>query len=190
MSQPGRAITAFYWNLGDVVKIFCHQLFVRDQNTGSRSDAVRDRASSDCSISRARSFCKFDSFNQHVQQDAQVDLMHEYSLVRSILRSVEQIAVQQGTQRLASIQVTIGEFSGIEAALLEMAFQDLSQASPLKGATLTIQTCPLTVVCEDCQRESAIQNFHFVCRHCESRNVGIVSGEELRLDHVTFVEGE
>jgi len=116
--------------------------------------------------------------------------MHEYSLIRGLLSQVEGLRTQYQADRVTSIRLIIGEFSGVEADLLQSAFDDLSQGTSIAGADLAIQTTSLSGRCEDCDSVFLIEKYRFRCPHCDSTLVTIQQGEELLLETVTFANRE
>ena len=116
--------------------------------------------------------------------------MHERSLVKALIRQVEDLAREHPDSRVLSIRVRIGEFSGVEADLLAGAYDDLVPDTPLCGARLSIEKVPLEAVCEQCGNKFQIQRFHFVCGKCGSLRLTLHGGEELLLDSVTFEESQ
>jgi len=50
--------------------------------------------------------------------------MHERSLVRSLIEQVVEEMQSRGIERIVSVQLQIGEFSGVEPALIELAFAE------------------------------------------------------------------
>lgn len=112
--------------------------------------------------------------------------MHEASLVRALLRSVETLLAEHQGARLKSVNVVVGEFSGVEPDLLESAFQRQSRGGAAEGAQLHIKRTSLTAKCEDCRYEFQIEHFRFVCPLCNVTDVTVVGGDELLLDSVTM----
>lgn len=112
--------------------------------------------------------------------------MHEYSLMRGLLSQVETLRRQHAADQVVSIRLVIGEFSGIEAELLQSAFEDLAQGTASAEAKLELVRTQLSARCSNCNRIFNVENFRFVCPHCKSQNVVIEQGEELLLDTVTF----
>lgn len=116
--------------------------------------------------------------------------MHEYSLMRGLLSQVDELRSQHHADRVVSIRLIVGEFSGVEADLLQSAFEDLSQETPMAGAVLDIRRTGLSGRCADCNSVFTIEQFRFLCPHCESKAVSIQQGEELLLDTVTLANRE
>ena len=94
--------------------------------------------------------------------------MHEYSLARALLHQVEEIVRREDAACVRSVSVTIGNFSGVDADLLQMAFEDVSEQSPLVNAELLIERVALEARCENCSNEFLVERFCFVCPKCTS----------------------
>lgn len=116
--------------------------------------------------------------------------MHEISLARALLRQVEELRLSHRAAGVRSVRVSIGDFSGVEADLLESAFCQLTQGTPAEGADLSIERVPLAARCAVCEHEFPVQAYHFVCPRCDARDVRIVRGEELMLETLTLAEAE
>jgi hydrogenase nickel incorporation protein HypA/HybF len=113
--------------------------------------------------------------------------MHEYSLARALLEHVHAQQVRQSARRVAAVKVTVGEFAGVDAELLELAFRDLAIGTPAEGADVSISRVPLEARCQKCGHEFEIQRFRFVCPNCSTADVRIIRGEELMLESVTLM---
>jgi hydrogenase nickel incorporation protein HypA/HybF len=114
--------------------------------------------------------------------------MHERSLVRALLRQVQQVADENSAGRVISIRVRVGEFSGVEPELLTTAYHDLIKKTPLCDATLDLEEAPLEAVCDQCGNRFRIERFSFHCARCGSLHLTLRGGEELLLDSVTMEE--
>lgn len=112
--------------------------------------------------------------------------MHEYSLARALLRQVEEIVRREGAAVASCVSVTIGEFSGVDPELLQMAFEDVAQQSLVVNAELLIEKVALEARCENCSNEFAVERFRFVCPKCENGSVKVIRGEEMMLERVTL----
>jgi hydrogenase nickel incorporation protein HypA/HybF len=112
--------------------------------------------------------------------------MHEYSVVRSLLRQIEQVAEQHRAFRVSRIQVSVGEFSGIDAELLRSAFERLATESIAQGATLQVRRVGLQAECRACHQPFDVENFSFRCPLCAETDISVVRGEDLVLDSLTL----
>lgn len=110
--------------------------------------------------------------------------MHEESLVRSLLRHVEELAQQHQAVGVEEIEVEVGPLSGVEPLLLQDAFERLRDEFSCPKAVLTVLQVGLDVLCKNCHSESQLQDFRFVCRECSSTSLQIVRGDAFRLMNV------
>lgn len=116
--------------------------------------------------------------------------MHEFSLVQGLLGQVDVLRREQQAERVVSIQVSVGEFSGVEPELFHNAYEILIEETPMRGAELQMNCEPLRANCEHCESDFAIERFRFECPECKSRDVTLVSGEGLVLESVTLEQEE
>lgn len=113
--------------------------------------------------------------------------MHEFSLVRSLIRQVESILADEGG-RATEIEVSMGKLSGVEPMLVQSAFAQLAPASQLGEANLRIVETELMAVCRQCHREFEVQSFRFQCPECAGRTVDVTRGDEFRLVSISVGE--
>ena len=107
--------------------------------------------------------------------------MHEYSVVQALLEQIEDIAEQNSAQRVSKIVVKIGVMSGIEAHLLEIAFNTFKEKTICDGAEFVMNIQPLTITCNDCNEVSELEQIHYCCQKCQSTNVEVTDGEDMFL---------
>jgi hydrogenase nickel incorporation protein HypA/HybF len=114
--------------------------------------------------------------------------MHEYSVVRSLLGQVATTVEPRHASRVSKIQLAVGEFAGIDAQLLELAFKQLAPQTFSEEVRLVVRSIPLQARCSKCDQTFPVESFRFVCPHCGDTGVKIVSGQELILESVTIEE--
>ncbi len=112
--------------------------------------------------------------------------MHEFSLVKSLLTQSTHLLHEHGGVAVEAIRVELGPLSGVEPMLVTLAFEQLVNSSPCRGAVLIIIEIPLTCQCQSCEHSFEMEDFRFVCPACESRHLRIVSGDEIRIVDVTM----
>ena len=78
--------------------------------------------------------------------------MHEYSIARALLDTVEKEARARGAKRVRRLRVKIGELSGVEADLLAAAYEVCRDGSICAGADLEIRTVETRWECPQCRR--------------------------------------
>ena len=113
--------------------------------------------------------------------------MHELSLARDLLESVEQ-ALRSQRARVLRIDVAVGSAAGIVADSLRLAFGVLAEGTCAEGAELEIITVPARSRCMTCgilfEFEAMIGN----CPACGRLGGELVSGNEMVLRTIEVVD--
>ena len=113
--------------------------------------------------------------------------MHEASLVRSLLRQIGELLAEHQGESVTSVRVELGPLSGVEPELVKIAFAELVEESPCRGAELTIEEVPLTACCRACGAETKIEAYRFLCPTCGSSQLRMTGGDEFRLLDVVLL---
>lgn len=116
--------------------------------------------------------------------------MHELSVCQSLLREAERVAADHGAARIVRLSVVVGPLSGVEAPLLERAFEVGRAGTRAEDATLDIETAPVTVWCAECDCESVVPSNALLCVRCGGWRVMLRSGAELLLKQVELAARE
>jgi hydrogenase nickel incorporation protein HypA/HybF len=116
--------------------------------------------------------------------------MHEISLVRSLIKQVQNVVANEGGGKVSAIHVSIGPLSGVEPMLVQCAFEQLAPESQLNHAILTIDGTQLEAICERCNASFIVESFCFQCPTCQSRSVRITKGDEFRLLSVSVEDDQ
>ena len=112
--------------------------------------------------------------------------MHERSLVKRLLKQVDDVLDDNGAIAACEVDVEVGKLAGVETLLLESAFEELSRGTRAATATLTIEETPLVVRCRKCSSESEIDDFVFRCSACAAGDVQVIRGTAIVLKSVTL----
>lgn len=111
--------------------------------------------------------------------------MHEQSIVRTLLKQVDEIRRQHDAEHVSEVRVEVGPLGGIEPSLLAIAFEQLAPASRVAGAKFVIDEVALLARCNSCGLEFEVKDFVFRCQAC-GKNVRVVRGEEFQLVSVSL----
>lgn len=115
--------------------------------------------------------------------------MHEVSLVRSIASTLEQQLSAGELERLTTIELRVGLLSNVEPVLMQNAFRAVREAEgKFTGVTLHVEVLPILIDCDLCGGRSEVENYRFVCAHCERPSSRVVQGNELLIHRVRFRE--
>jgi hydrogenase nickel incorporation protein HypA/HybF len=112
--------------------------------------------------------------------------MHERSLVWSLLRQVEDLMRAHGAGRVVAIRVGFGHLAGVDPDLFQIAYEELVQETPVRGAELRVTTIPVELQCFDCGDRFELLGFRFLCPRCGSGRVVALRGEGVILESVTL----
>lgn len=110
--------------------------------------------------------------------------MHEMAIAQGILDIVLKTAIENGAVQVKRVTVLIGEMTQVEPESLRFGFAALAEGTQSAGAELIIETIPLVGRCRTCGQEFPVQRYSFVCPCCDAGGVTIISGRELRVDHL------
>jgi hydrogenase nickel incorporation protein HypA/HybF len=116
--------------------------------------------------------------------------MHELAVCQSLLAEVERIAATHRAVSVSRLVVAVGPLSGVEAPLLDRAFEIARMGGIAQSADLEIEQCPVTVWCENCNISSEVKPNALLCAECGSWKVTLKSGDELLLKSIELEERE
>ena len=107
--------------------------------------------------------------------------MHEYSVVQALLEQIEGVAAENKATKVTKIVTKIGVMSGIEAHLLEIAFNTFKEKTICDGAEFVMNIQALVIECVSCGEKSELEKVHYCCQKCGSTDVKVVDGEDMFL---------
>jgi hydrogenase nickel incorporation protein HypA/HybF len=109
--------------------------------------------------------------------------VHEYSLVESLVRRVEQEARAHGAIAVHGLSVRVGELSGVDAELFRTAYETFREGTICARVPLTLKTVPATWSCPRCARPIARGGI-LRCADCDAPARLDDGGDALTLDRV------
>ncbi len=107
--------------------------------------------------------------------------MHELQVTERILAVVLRHAGKHAVTKVLSIQLRIGELSGLEDEWIQKYFDFQSKDTIAEGAKLNIERTPAVMKCDDCGNsyEFNIRKMKDVeCPECASTNATLISGKD------------
>ena len=113
--------------------------------------------------------------------------MHEISLVRNIFRTLEDEYPGE-ISKIRGIHLTVGLLSNVQPVLMQNAFEAVLEDEPhYKKTSLLVEVLPVLIHCDDCDINTEVKNYKFVCS-CGKPSRNIVQGEELLISKVEFAD--
>lgn len=107
--------------------------------------------------------------------------MHEYSIVRSLLKQALDIVTPISADRLRKLTICVGPLSGVEPLLLAEAFKVLKYDFEASSCELEIDNCSLMADCSLCGYRFEIVDFDFRCPQCASSRLEVTQGDRIVL---------
>ncbi len=107
--------------------------------------------------------------------------MHELAIAQALVGQIEAIARERAAQSVPLVVIGVGPLSGIEAQSLKNAYPLATAGTVAEGSELRIESIPVRVHCQSCEKASDTSPNHLVCRHCGDWKTQLLSGDELLL---------
>ncbi|HBQ98193.1 MULTISPECIES: hydrogenase maturation nickel metallochaperone HypA [Roseofilum] len=114
--------------------------------------------------------------------------MHETDMTKALILTLRDWwNDQEESPKIETVHLIVGQFTCVEPASLQFAFEVQTQNTFLEGAKLAIQEKPLIAFCHSCQIEYRPQiGQHYACPTCNSPMEDIRSGRELKIDRIEY----
>lgn len=110
--------------------------------------------------------------------------MHELAIATDIVEIVITSAENAGAERVETIELEIGELSGIELDALDMALKVSVKDTLMDGAEIKVDRVKGEAHCLDCGKDSPVDDLFSVCPHCRSFRMDIVRGKEMKIKSI------
>lgn len=118
--------------------------------------------------------------------------MHETDMTKALIQTVDEWWQNQPiSPKIQKIHLLVGEFTCVEPASLQFAFEVQTQNTFLAGVELLIKQSPLIAYCHPCQQEYFPKfGEEYACPSCHSPMEDIRSGRELKIDYIEYTTEE
>ena len=105
--------------------------------------------------------------------------MHELSIAGELLEIIYRYAEDAGVSKVSSVNLRIGELSGIYPDSLEFAFEVLSEGKITENADLKIEKVSPKYVCRKCGFSTG--EYCEFCKNCGLEEISMEGGSELEI---------
>ena len=92
--------------------------------------------------------------------------MHEYSLAKQIARIVANTATENNAVKVNSVNLVVGESSGIIPGSVQLYFDMIAKGTPAEGAKLCVKIVQTQMRCPECGKNFIRPRFSFECPDC------------------------
>jgi hydrogenase nickel incorporation protein HypA/HybF len=111
-----------------------------------------------------------------------VYIMHEMSIIESLLSLALDDAKKADARRIVSIKLIVGELTGVEKEAVSFCFGFLAKNTIAAGALLDFNYTKAQLRCRDCDFIFPWDKLNYDCPKCLKKAVEIVGGRELYIE--------
>jgi hydrogenase nickel incorporation protein HypA/HybF len=90
--------------------------------------------------------------------------------------------------RIRAIHLRVGKLTAIVPQSLRFCMEVVTKDTPAEGARIVLNEVPVKVECEECRKESVIDEPPFACRECGSDKVEVTAGREMIVESIEVEE--
>ena len=111
--------------------------------------------------------------------------MHELSTIEYVIRTVENLVVENKLTKVGSVTLEVGEVSAIIPRYLKEYWEFARKNTRfLQEAELKIETLKAVTYCQDCGKTYPTIQYKKICPYCGSGNTFLVTGNEYHIKEI------
>ena len=110
--------------------------------------------------------------------------MHELGIVMEIVRVVDELAKEQGIDKVDAIVLQIGELSPVVPQYIEECYPAAVDGTFMEDTKLEIEMMPGNGICKDCNTVFNVLKSGGTCSKCRSKNFEILSGRDFFIKEI------
>ncbi len=110
--------------------------------------------------------------------------MHELGVMCSVIKTIENIAVEEKLTKIQKIVLQVGELSGMVPSYIEDCFPAATYKTSLEGAELELEIIPGEARCRECDTVFNALKYDLKCPKCSSDNLEALTGREFIIKEI------
>ena len=111
--------------------------------------------------------------------------MHELGIVFHVIKTIEEVAEEQGLTEVSSVTLEVGEVSTVIPEYLEDCWKWACKKHKLmKNSVLKHEIIKGVTYCEDCQKTYETVKYAKICPYCKSENTYLIQGNEVQIKEI------
>ena len=114
--------------------------------------------------------------------------MHEMSIAMNIVDIACKEAQKEGASSISAIELDVGKLAGVMIESLQFCYEAVCKDTIAKNSKLVINELEGKGHCIKCDHVFKIDSFMAICPECESYEIEILQGRELKLRAVSVNE--
>ena len=111
--------------------------------------------------------------------------MHEMSIAMNIVNIACKEAEKANATSISIIELDVGKLSGVMVDSLNFCYESVCKGTLAEGSELMINELQAMAACKKCGESFEIESFMALCPKCESYEIDILQGRELKLKAVS-----
>jgi hydrogenase nickel incorporation protein HypA/HybF len=111
--------------------------------------------------------------------------MHELAIAGHV---VDIAARHAAGRQVTKVYLKVGHLRQVVPSALTFSFELVAQATPVEGADLILEEVAAVGRCRECDTETTLKTFPFLCKVCGTMNLEITQGEELYVESLEMEE--
>lgn len=115
-------------------------------------------------------------------------MMHELSLVSSVIDSIERMAAQEHWGKIERVTLRIGTMRQVVPQIMQFAYRSATEGTALQNSQLNIEPVPIAICCRACGGRWGEEKMGLLCPFCGSDDTEMEHGMELDIDSVEVNE--
>ncbi len=117
--------------------------------------------------------------------------MHELGIVFHIANQVQDVAKENGVDKIHQVTLSVGEVSTVIGEyLIDCWNWNSKKTEMLKDCKLEIEKIEAVTFCEDCKKEYKTVEHGKTCPYCGGGNTYLVAGNEVMIKEILVDEPE
>ena len=114
--------------------------------------------------------------------------MHEFSIAMSIIEIAETEARSANSEKILSLELTVGTMAGIEFYALDTALEMAVKNTLLENSEIVVNKVQAIAKCTDCSNEFEINAITDECPVCNCLFSDVISGKEFKIKSLVIEE--
>lgn len=115
--------------------------------------------------------------------------MHEMGIAQELIRiALDALPKDLEGLKVASLNLKIGKLSAVVPHSLTFCFEIITKDTPLEHAQLKIESVPVRIRCNTCNKEWEADTPVFRCKDCEQGEIQMLSGREIEIVSLELLE--
>ena len=112
--------------------------------------------------------------------------MHELGVVFQVMKTVENLAVENNLTEIKSVTLEIGEVSTVIEEYLRKCWKwSVEKKSEfLKNTELLVEKIPAITFCEECEKNYETVMHGKICPYCGSAHTYLIQGNEFNIKEI------